>query len=175
MTHPNISDTLNELIQSANTSFEQGKHYVVLTYEQALREGFTPKEAKHLLFETITVFSERTIYRYLPDESKDQYFQQLGSNRTSKSLPRCQVVSDSKLNPWADIGIRQQLVDIMQADIKREEVLGVLAAAMERLYNLRGIPINNICQDIMRRLKEAGIDTAHHVPNYLDDKYKRWS
>jgi hypothetical protein len=37
-----ISDSLNKLIEKANASFEQGKHYVVLAYEQAIKEGFTP-------------------------------------------------------------------------------------------------------------------------------------
>jgi hypothetical protein len=78
-----ISNTLQHYIDEANTSFGKAKEYVVLAYEQALREGYTPVEAKQLLLEKITVFSDRTIYRYLPDEAKDQKFQEIGKRNRS--------------------------------------------------------------------------------------------
>jgi hypothetical protein len=170
-TFPNVSDILNELVQKANTSLEQGKYYVALAYKQALKEGFTPQEAKKLLLERITVFSERTIYRGLPDEAKDRKAVELALSR--KKLPSLTSGNDSlesKLSRFADL---ESIWD--DADKKRRELLGRLVAAMEALYTLQGIPINTISEDITRGLKEAGVETAHRVPDYLDDKYKRLS
>jgi hypothetical protein len=46
------SDKLNGLIEKANQSFGKAKGYVIQAYNQAIEEGFTPQEAKKLLFET---------------------------------------------------------------------------------------------------------------------------
>jgi hypothetical protein len=67
----NISPKLQELIDKANHNFESAKDIVMAAYSQALTEGFTPREAKRILYERIHCFHDRTIRRYLPLEAKD--------------------------------------------------------------------------------------------------------
>jgi hypothetical protein len=66
-----ISPKLQELIDKANHNFESSKDIILAAYNQALTEGFTPKEAKKILYERIRFFHHRTIRRYLPIEAKD--------------------------------------------------------------------------------------------------------
>jgi hypothetical protein len=67
-----------------------------------------------------------------------------------------------------------ELVSIWRdTDIKKIESVKRLAARMEELYIQNGIAINTISGEIRRRLELAGIKTAKHVNDYLDDKYKR--
>jgi hypothetical protein len=66
-----ISPKLQELIDNANHNFESAKDIVMDAYNQALREGFSPREAKRILCERIRFFHNRTIRRYLPLEAKD--------------------------------------------------------------------------------------------------------
>ena len=40
-------------------------------YNQALEEGFTPRQAKNILYNNVHFLDERTIRRYLPLEAKD--------------------------------------------------------------------------------------------------------
>jgi hypothetical protein len=68
-----VSDTLQELIDKANSSFRDGKQYVLLAYKQALAEGYTPDGAKKMLLREIKVFGKSTIYAALPDEAKRTY------------------------------------------------------------------------------------------------------
>jgi hypothetical protein len=67
----NISPKLQELIDKANHNFESAKDIVMAAYNQALTEGFSPREAKRILYERIHCLHDRTIRRYLPLEAKD--------------------------------------------------------------------------------------------------------
>jgi len=67
-----VSKKLQKLIDEANSTFGRAKGLVAKAYRLALSEGYSPQEAKALLIDKITLFSQRTIYSYLPDEAKDQ-------------------------------------------------------------------------------------------------------
>jgi hypothetical protein len=59
------------------------------------------------------------------------------------------------------------------SDTKKIEAVKRLAARMEEYYLSAGWAINTISTEISRRLRAAGIEkTAHHVSDYLDEKYK---
>ena len=61
------------------------------------------------------------------------------------------------------------------ADTKKTKAVKLLAARMEELYLQQGLAemVNTISASIAQRLETLGFKTAHHVRDYLDDKYKR--
>lgn len=65
-----------------------------------------------------------------------------------------------------------------ESDIKKSQAVRMLAARMEEYYLQLEQPqeIQNISSKIIERLRINGVDkTAHHVHDYLDDKYKQAS
>jgi K+-sensing histidine kinase KdpD len=66
-----ISIKLQELMNQANNTFPSTGEAIMTAYNQALKEGFTPRQAKNLLYNNIHFLDERTIRRYLPLEAKD--------------------------------------------------------------------------------------------------------
>jgi regulator of replication initiation timing len=68
---PKISIKLQELMNQANNSFPSTGEAIMAAYNQALEEGYTPRQAKNILYNNIHFFDERTIRRYLPLEAKD--------------------------------------------------------------------------------------------------------
>jgi hypothetical protein len=62
---------LQELINQTNNSFPSTGEAIMAAYNQALEEGYTPRQAKNILYNNIHFFNERTIRRYLPLEAKD--------------------------------------------------------------------------------------------------------
>jgi hypothetical protein len=69
--YPKISIKLQELMNQANNSFPSTGEAIMAAYNQALEEGYTPRQAKNILYNNIHFFDERTIRRYLPLEAKD--------------------------------------------------------------------------------------------------------
>jgi hypothetical protein len=66
-----ISIKLQELINQANNSFPSTGEAILAAYNHALEEGYTPRQAKNMLYNNIHFLDERTIRRYLPLEAKD--------------------------------------------------------------------------------------------------------
>ena len=66
-----ISSKLQQLIEKANFSFPSTGEAVTTAYKQALEEGYTPRQAKNILYDNIHFLNERTIRRYMPNEAKD--------------------------------------------------------------------------------------------------------
>ena len=66
-----ISPKLQQLIEKANSSFPSTGDAVTAAYRQALGEGYTPRQAKNVLYDNIHFLHERTIRRYMPSEAKD--------------------------------------------------------------------------------------------------------
>ena len=60
-------------------------------------------------------------------------------------------------------------------DIKKNEAVKRLAARMEEFYLSQGWPhmVKEISQQISTRMELAGVKTANHVHDYLEEKYKR--
>jgi hypothetical protein len=58
MTPSKTSKNLEKLMESADISFEDGKHYVKSAYEQAIKEGFSPQEADKLLYEKTRIINK---------------------------------------------------------------------------------------------------------------------
>jgi hypothetical protein len=63
------------ILEEVNQVFGDARKVILKAYNQALSEGFTPSEAKELLFTTVKNLSRRTVYLYLPDEAKDKKMQ----------------------------------------------------------------------------------------------------
>jgi hypothetical protein len=66
-----ISPKFQQLIEKANSSFPSTGQAVMAAYKQALGEGYTPRQAKNVLYENIHFLDKRTIRRYMPNEAKD--------------------------------------------------------------------------------------------------------
>jgi len=75
------------MLEEVNQTFGHAKEIVTAAYTQALAEGFSPTEAKHLILSSVKSISPRTIYYYLPNESKDKKMQQLGFKQ--RALQNC--------------------------------------------------------------------------------------
>jgi regulator of replication initiation timing len=58
-------------MNQANNSFPSTGEAIMAAYNQTLEEGYTPRQAKNILYNNIHFFDERTIRRYLPQEAKD--------------------------------------------------------------------------------------------------------
>jgi hypothetical protein len=111
-----ISNALQELIDKANSSFEKGKHYVVLAYEQALKDDYTPQGAKKMLLREIKIFGKSTIYACLPDEAKRTYttgdeeaeenLQKLQHFQALENLQKLQQISDNEIIEKLGISLR---------------------------------------------------------------------
>ena len=69
--YPKISIKLQELMNQANNSFPSTGEAIMAAYNQALEEGYTPRQAKNILYNNIHFLDERMIRRYLPLEAKD--------------------------------------------------------------------------------------------------------
>ena len=69
--YPKISIRLQELIKQANKSFPSTGEAIMAAYNQAVEEGYTPRQAKNILYNNVHFLDERTIRRYLPLEAKD--------------------------------------------------------------------------------------------------------
>jgi hypothetical protein len=69
--YPKISIRLQELMNQANSSFPSTGEAIMAAYNQALEEGYTPRQAKNILYNNVHFVDERTIRRYLPLEAKD--------------------------------------------------------------------------------------------------------
>lgn len=92
---PSPSSKLKLMLEAANTAFGHAKEAILSAYHQALSEGFSPFQAKQLLFSNIKTVGQRTIYLYLPDEAKDKEKQ-----RNAKSpLQDCSDTPDKKPKP----------------------------------------------------------------------------
>jgi hypothetical protein len=66
-----ISPRLQRLIERANFSFPSTGEAVMAAYKQALGEGYTPRQAKNVLYDNIHFLDKKTIRRYMPIEAKD--------------------------------------------------------------------------------------------------------
>lgn len=66
-----ISPRLQRLIERANSSFPSTGEAVMAAYKQALGEGYTPRQAKNVLYDNIHFLDKKTIRRYMPIEAKD--------------------------------------------------------------------------------------------------------
>ena len=52
--YPKISIRLQELINQANNSFPSTGEAIMAAYNQALEEGYTPRQAKNILYNNCT-------------------------------------------------------------------------------------------------------------------------
>jgi hypothetical protein len=90
---------LRMMLEEVNQAFGYAKKAVMAAYNQALSEGYSPQEAKQLILSLVHHISPRTIYLYLPDESKDKKMQALALKKRT-SLQSC---NDKKQNNNSDL------------------------------------------------------------------------
>ena len=74
-----LSTKLENLFKEINSTFGHAKDLVMEAYNLAIKEKYTPQEAKKLLLDNITVFKKTQIYAYLPPECKNPVKQKAGS------------------------------------------------------------------------------------------------
>jgi hypothetical protein len=67
-----ISQTVpQELISQSNNRIPSTGEAIRAAYNQALEEGFAPRDAKYILYNNAVSLNKRTIRRYLPLEARD--------------------------------------------------------------------------------------------------------
>ncbi|HSF50876.1 MAG TPA: hypothetical protein VLA74_08970 [Nitrososphaeraceae archaeon] len=77
MSEKKISQHLQDLIDAANNSVGTLKEQILEIYHQAVKEGFTPHQAKLLIKERVLAKAAPSyIYKVLPEESKRAYISQ---------------------------------------------------------------------------------------------------
>jgi hypothetical protein len=87
---------LKMMLEEVRQVFRSGRKAVLKAYNQALSERFSPAEARDLLLATVRNVSRRTIYLYLPDESKDKKMQALA--KMPRLLQNCSDNRTKKVN-----------------------------------------------------------------------------
>ena len=72
-----ISQHLQDLIDAANNTVGTIKEQILEIYHQAVKEGFTPHQAKLLIKERVLAKAAPSyFYKVLPEESKRTYISQ---------------------------------------------------------------------------------------------------
>jgi hypothetical protein len=113
--YPKISIKLQELMNQANSGFPSTGEAIMAAYNQALREGNTPRQAKNILYNNIHFLDERTIRRYLPLEAKDT--EKIRTKHTTEDNgPQKADEKDHFLNNQ-----RSNQVEIVTGTISKEE------------------------------------------------------
>jgi hypothetical protein len=112
--YPKISIKLQELINQANSRFPSTGEAIMAAYNQALEEGFTPRDAKYMLYNNVIFLNERTIRRYLPLEARDTE-KIRNKNHAADNDPQMSAGKDPPLNHQASEG------EIIAGTIPNEE------------------------------------------------------
>jgi hypothetical protein len=158
--YPKISIKLQELMNQANNSFPSTGEAIMAAYNQALKEGYTPRQAKNILYNNIHFFDERTIRRYLPLEAKDtekiRTKPTTADNDPQKSAEQDHVLS----NQGSDQGeVMTGTVDKEEnaaPDSKRKNVLSSAMTIM-KLENILKNKDKNIIE-LLERNEELNIE-----------------
>jgi hypothetical protein len=58
-------------MNQANNGFPSTGEAIMAAYNQALEEGYTPRQAKKMLYDNVVFLNERTIRRHLPLEARN--------------------------------------------------------------------------------------------------------
>jgi hypothetical protein len=95
--YPKISIRLQELINQANNSFPSTGEAIMAAYNQALEEGYTPRQAKKMLYDNVVFLNERTIRRHLSLEARDTEKIRTGINNVDNG-PQKSAEKDPLLN-----------------------------------------------------------------------------
>jgi hypothetical protein len=112
--YPKISIKLQELISQANNSFPSTGEGIRAAYNQALEEGFAPRDAKYMLYDKVIFLNERTIRRYLPLEARNTE-KIRNKNHIADNDPQMSAGKDPPLNHQASEG------EIIAGTIPNEE------------------------------------------------------
>jgi hypothetical protein len=83
-----LSTQLTDLFLEINITFGKSLELVKKAYDLAIEEGYTPIEAKDLIFKNVAVFGKSTIYKALPEECKT------GRGPAKKSIPTLEYSTD---------------------------------------------------------------------------------
>jgi len=171
-----VSIKLQNLLEEVNQSFGHAKEVIMDVYTQALAEGFTPKEAKNLLLSSVKTVSPRTIYYYLPAESKDEKMQQLGLKK--RSLQSCndkeEALSSELLDSNKSSLIEEEKIDTFMDNLRKELDSRKIT---KEIYSLSALSenkdINSIIKPIQERrglvMKSIIILSEKHA-EYVSDK-----
>jgi hypothetical protein len=108
-----LSVQLADLFVQINTTFGHAKGLILKAYNLAIQEGYTPLEAKNIIMDNITLFSNRTKYSYLPDECKD-----LTHNRRVKK-----IVFDTHNTCVIDAELQQIHTESEQPELRSKPVI----------------------------------------------------
>lgn len=116
----NPSIELLDAIRVIQQKYGESKDLVYNAYKLAIRDGFSPIQARDFLFAELPFLSERTIRMALPDEAKDQ-----SKNRTilptfAANLPqKPEQNKDNVVNITTKATIQD--ADLVEKDIPTEE------------------------------------------------------
>lgn len=128
------SQVLTNIINEANRNYGRSKELIVEAYHQALKEDFTPDEAKKLLLERCKIFGKSTIYACLPEESKDQTKASAGrvSHNKGVSVPNLEQKSEVE---YEGMGVVDEATGPAGEEIE-EEIPDIIDTEKEELKNI---------------------------------------
>jgi len=154
-----ISDFLQKLIDEANEAIQQSqvtiKEKLLYVYNQAIEENYTPKEARKIMEEKITVVSSRYVREVLPDEAKD-------TKKTKKGL-----ISNEE----------QFLIPSKKEDDYEEELQSITLGSPEQ-EPLIGIPPEEELQppakeEVDKSLERLMQDKDKRIQKLVEDQIKK--
>jgi hypothetical protein len=131
-----ISQHLQDLIDAANNSVGTLKEQILEIYYQAVKEGFTPHQAKLLIKERVLAKAAPSyIYKVLPEESKRTYISQENkenSENISSSIQR-DILKDSQETNQNIENITDSSYQGQKAESIGEEFKGVSESEQQQL------------------------------------------
>jgi len=168
---------LQNMLEEVNQTFGHAKEVIMAAYTQALVEGFNPTEAKNLLLSSVKTLSPRTIYYYLPNESKDNKMQQLALKK--KSLQNCNDKKTSNNKDLLDSNhtgyIKKSNVDSFMEYLTKEldsrkvtKEMYLLPASLEN--NKSDDTLQSISQENNEHGKKSAILLPEKFADYISDK-----
>ena len=142
---------LVNLFKEINSTFGHAKELVLEAYNLAIQEKYTPREAKQLLLDNITVFKKTQIYAYLPSECKDPVKQRARhlSHKTEVSVP----IPEQKTKPEQSdsdnyTNLQLNTADNYLAKLQSENI--ILKREIENISN------NVIPEALMKKDRQIG-------------------
>jgi hypothetical protein len=126
------STKLNMLFTEINSTFGHARDLVLEAYNLAIKEKYTPQQAKKLLLDNITIFKKTQIYAYLPQECKDPVKQKAGSvsHKSEVSVPE----SEQNIETTFESDSNEQYSHDLLPQLTKKQVTELSAKKLPKVY-----------------------------------------
>lgn len=133
-----LSANLANLFKEINSTFGHAKELILMAYNLAIQENYSPQQAKQLLLDNITEFKKTQIYAYLPSECKDPVKQKAGylSHKTEVSVPEPEHNTETTFELDSD----KQYSNDPLLQFTEKQVTELRAKKLPKIY-YKGLPL----------------------------------